>query len=315
MVGERMKKKSDYWKILWRDVKAQKYLMLLVWPALIWLFVFWYAPLFGVVIAFENYNVGLGILNSPFVGLKHFIELFNDKLFFNALRNTLMYSFLNLIIGFPIPIIFALMLSELNSMKNFKRVVQTISYMPHFLSWAFVASFLVSFLSGSGLFNQMLIMLGIRSEGYAFMANQGSFITVILMSGIWKGFGYSSIIYLAAMSAVSVEMYEAALIDGASRWQKIWYVTLPSIKPTIVVLLILTISSMINSNFEQFFLLSNPLVTEVSRVIDVYTYNIGFEKGRFSYGTAVGLFKSVISLMLLVTANFISRRVVDESIF
>jgi putative aldouronate transport system permease protein len=147
------------------------------------------------------------------------------------------------------------------------------------------------------------------------MANQGSFIAVIILSGIWKGFGYSSIIYLAAMSSVSVEMYEAALIDGASRWQKIWYVTLPSIKPTIVVLLILSISSMINSNFEQFFLLSNPLVTDVARVIDVYTYNIGFEKGRFSYGTAVGLFKSVVSLLLLVTANFVSRRVVDESIF
>lgn len=315
MVGDRMKRKPDYWKILWRDVKAQKYLMLLVWPAIIWLFVFWYAPLFGIVIAFENYNVGLGILHSPLVGFKNFIELFNDKLFFNALRNTLMYSFLNLIVGFPVPIIFALMLSELGGMKNFKRVTQTISYMPYFLSWAFVASFLVSFLSGNGLFNQILIMLGLRSDGYAFMANPGSFIVVILLSGIWKGFGYSSIIYLAAMSSVSMEMYEAALIDGASRWQKIWYVTLPSIKPTIVVLLILTISTMINSNFEQFFLLSNPLVTEVARVIDVYTYNIGFEKGRFSYGTAVGLFKSVVSLLLLFTANYVSRRVADESIF
>lgn len=310
-----MKLKPDYWKILWRDVKAQRYLMLLVWPAIIWLFVFWYAPLFGVAIAFEDYNVGLGVLKSPIVGFKYFKELFSDKIFFNALRNTLMYSFLNLFIGFPIPIIFALMLGELSSMNKFKRVVQTISYMPHFLSWAFVASFLISFLSGTGLFNQLLITLGFRAEGYAFMANPGSFIAVIIFSSIWKGFGYSSIIYLAAMSSISQEMYEAALIDGANRWQKIWYVTLPSIKPTITVLLILTISGMINSNFEQFFLLSNNLVSEVARVIDVYTYSIGFEKARFSYGTAVGLFKSVVSLLLLITANTISRKVADESIF
>ncbi len=310
-IGARAAKKRPFWK----DILTQRYLLLLVWPAVIWLIIFWAIPLGGVVIAFKNYNVGLGVFRSPWVGLDFFKELFSDKLFFNALRNTLMYSFLNLLVGFPIPILFATMLNELINMNKFKRVVQTVSYMPHFLSWAFVASFLGTFLASNGIFNQLLIQLGVLDTGYAYMGNANSFIVVILLSSIWKGYGYSSIIYLAAMTSISVEMYESALIDGANRWHKIWYITLPSIKPTITVLLILTISGMVNSNFEQFFLLSNNLVSEVARVIDVYTYSIGFEKGRFSYGTAVGLFKSVVSLLLLLTANYISRRLSNESIF
>ena len=249
------------------------------------------------------------------MGLQHFKDLLTDPLFRNALRNTIMYSFLNLIAGFPVPILFAAMLNELIGMNTFKRTVQTISYMPHFLSWAFVASFLISFLAGDGLFNQLLVSLSISNGGYAFMANRASFVTVILLSSIWKGFGFGSIIYLAAMTSIDQEIYEAALIDGTNRWQKIKFITLPSIKPTISVLLILQISSLINSNFEQFFLLRNPLVSEIARVIDVYTYNIGIERGRFSYGTAVGLFKSIISLFLLITANTICRKLADESIF
>ncbi|HCS73095.1 MAG TPA: protein lplB [Clostridiales bacterium] len=309
-----IKANSSYLGRLWKDIKAQRYLMLFVWPVIIWLIIFWYLPLFGVAIAFQDYNVGLGVLGSKWAGLKHFKDLLSDPLFHNALRNTLMYSFLNLIIGFPIPIIFATMINELIGMRPFKRVVQTISYMPHFLSWAFVASFLISFFAGDGLFNQLLRSIGISSE-YAYMANTGSFVAVIVISSIWKSFGYGSIIYLSAMTSVDPEIYEAALIDGANRCQKIRSITLPSIKPTIVVLLILQISQMMNSNFDQFFLLSNPLVSEIARVIDVYTYSIGIQKGRFAYGTAVGLFKSVVALVLLITANTASKKIADESIF
>ena len=223
-----------------------------------------------------------------------------------------MFSLLNLVVGFPVPVIFALLINELNGATAYKRVVQTLSYLPHFLSWTFVASFFSLFLADDGLLNRLLILTGILDSGYAYMANEGSFIAVVLLSSVWKSFGYSSIIYLAAMASIPQEMYEAALIDGANRWQKIWYITLPSVKPTVVVLLILAISEMMNSNFEQFYLLQNGLVSEVARVMDVYTYSIGFELGRFSYGTAVGLFKSVCSLVLLLLANGVSRKVTGE---
>jgi putative aldouronate transport system permease protein len=299
----------------WQKVYKQRYILTLVIPGIIWLLVFRYAPIYGILIAFKDYNVGLGITGSQWVGLKYFKEIFSDKMFFNTLRNTLMFSFLNLLFGFPVPIIFALMLNELSGCKVYKRIVQTVSYLPHFLSWAFVASFLITFLSDTGTLNPLIISLGLLNKPYGFLSNTGSFITVIIVSSIWKGFGYSSIIYLAAMSSISQEMYEAAIIDGATRLQKIWYITLPSIKPTVVVLLILSISGIINSNFEQFYLLQKPIVAEYGKVLDVYTYEIGFNKGRFSYATAVGLFKSVVSVALLVTANNISRRMSDESIF
>jgi putative aldouronate transport system permease protein len=274
-----------------------------------------YFPLYGITIAFKDFNVGLGIWGSPWVGLKYFREIINDQLFFNALRNTLMYSILNLVIGFPVPIIFALMINELFGARLYKRIVQTVSYLPHFLSWAFVANFLIVFFSDRGTMNPLLISLGVLNSPYGFLSNTMSFIVVIITSSIWKSFGFSSIIYLAAMTSVPQEMYEAALIDGASRFQKIWYVTLPAIKPTVMVLLILTISGMINSNFEQFYLLQNAFVLEYGRVLDVYTYRIGFQLGRFSYATAVGLFKSVVAFALLITANTLSRRVSGESIY
>lgn len=299
----------------WKKVITQRYILALVLPGVVWLLVFCYAPLYGVLIAFKDYNVGLGITGSPWVGMKYFEEIFYDKMFLNTLRNTLMFSFLNIFFGFPVPIIFALMLNELKGCKAYKRVVQTVSYLPHFLSWAFVASFLITFLSDNGTLNPLLISLGLLKNPYGFLSNTSSFISVIIISSIWKGFGYSSIIYLAAMSSISQEMYEAAMIDGATRLQKIWYITLPSIKPTVVVLLIISISGIINSNFEQFYLLQNPFVAEYGKVLDVYTYEIGFNKGRFSYATAVGLFKSVVSFALLITANNISRRLSGESIF
>ena len=302
-------------KSFWKRLYDQRYMMLLVIPGVIFLIVFYYFPLYGILLAFKDYNVGLGITGSPWAGLKYFKEIINDNLFFQSLRNTFIFSILNLVVGFPVPIIFALMLNELFQAKLFKRVVQTVSYLPHFLSWAFVASFLNTFLSDRGTLNPLLVSLGLLDEPFGFLSNKWTFILVIIVSSVWKGFGYSSIIYLAAMTSVPQEMYEAALIDGATRFQKIWYITLPSIKPTIVVLLILSISGMINSNFEQFYLLQNPLISDIGKVLDVYTYEIGMTKARFSYATAVGLFKSLVSFVLLVIANTASRKITGESIY
>lgn len=313
--GKGQGKGLSYKNVLWRDINKQKYLLIMLWPAVIWLLLFCYAPLFGVVIAFKDYNPGLGILRSSWVGFKHFEELLKDPYMLNALRNTIMFSVLNLVLAFPFPIIFALLINEVMNMRAFKKVIQTVSYLPHFLSWAFVASFLGAFLSETGTLNGILKMLGIRETGYAYLANAGSYIATIIITNIWKGFGFGSIIYLAAMASIDNVVYEAAVIDGANRWQKILHITFPSIKPTITVLIILNISGLLNSNFEQFFLIRNALVSEIARVVDVYTYTIGFEKARFSYGTAVGLFKSVVSMLLLLIANFSARKLTDESIF
>ncbi|NLD88643.1 MAG: sugar ABC transporter permease [Clostridiales bacterium] len=299
----------------WRRLYEQRYMMLLVLPGVVLLIVFYYFPLYGILLAFKDYNPGLGISGSPWAGLKYFREILTDVQFFKSLRNTFIFSFLNLAVGFPVPIIFALMINELFQAKLFKRVVQTISYLPHFLSWAFVASFLNTFLSDRGTLNPLLINFGIIDEPYGFLGNITSFVFVIVISTIWKSFGYSSIIYLAAMTSIPQEMYEAALIDGATRMQKIRYITLPSIRSTVVVLLILQISGMIHSNFEQFYLLQNPLVSEIGKVLDVYTYEVGMQKARFSYATAVGLFKSVVSFALLVIANTVSRRITGEGIY
>lgn len=305
------KKATKLGRTIWR----QRYLLTLVLPGVVWLAIFWYGPMPGIVIAFKDFNPGLGIFGSPWAGLKYFNEIFGDILFWKALRNTFFFSVLGLLVGFPAPIIFALLINELVGARKYKRVIQTVSYLPHFLSWAFVASFLITFFSDRGTLNPFLLSMGIIKEPYAFMANVPSFIVIILSSSVWKSFGYSSIIYLAAMTSVDQEMYEAALIDGSSRFQQIWYITLPSIKPTIVILLILGISGMVSSNFEQFFLLQNAFVADIAKVLDVYTYEIGFQKARYSYGTAVGLFKSVVSFLLLISANKIAKRVTGESIY
>jgi putative aldouronate transport system permease protein len=283
-------------------------------PGIVWLAVICYAPLGGIIIAFKNYNPGIGIWNSPWAGLRYFRELAADKYFHLAVRNTLVISVLKLAVGFPVPIIFAILLNEVKVL-GFKRTVQTASYMPYFLSWAFVASFLITFLSDRGALNTALIKFGLIEKPLTYLGDKLRFILVILLSDVWKGFGYGSIIYLAVITSIDPQLYEAAIIDGATRWQRISYITLPTLKPTVVILLILSISGIVNANFEQFFLLQNNLVMDWARVINVYTYEIGFQKGRFSYGTAVGLFMSLSSMILLVLANAISRRTTGESIY
>ena len=298
-----------------RKVNEQKYLLLLVMPAIVWLFVFAYMPIYGVIIAFKDYNVGIGIWGSPWSGFDHFQDLFTDRLFYNALRNTFLISAAKLVIGFPVPIVFALMLNELKGMRLFKKGVQTLTYMPHFLSWAFVAAFLITFFSESGAINYLLTSLNIVGEPYAFLADRVSFFSIVVLSDIWKFFGFSSIIYLAAISTISPTLYEAAYMDGASRFQRAWYITIPGIKPTVIILLILAISRMMTQNFEQLFLMQNILVLDVAEILETYTYKMGLQKARFSYSTAVGLFQSVVAFILLFGANRFSRWYTGESIF
>ena len=298
-----------------KKVNEQKYLLLLVMPAVVWLFVFAYMPIYGVVIAFKAYNVGLGIWGSPWSGLDQFRVLFTDRLFYNALRNTFLISAAKLVVGFPVPIVFALMLNELKRMHLFKKGVQTLTYLPHFLSWAFVAAFLITFFSDSGMINYLLTSLNLVGEPYAFLADRASFFSIVVLSDIWKHFGFSSIIYLAAISTISPTLYEAAYMDGASRFQRAWYITIPGIKPTVIVLLILAISRMMTQNFEQLFLMQNILVMDVAEILETYTYKMGLQKARFSYSTAVGLFQSLVAFVLLFSANRFSRWYTGESVF
>ncbi len=297
-----------------RELNRQKYLLLMMLPGAAFLAVLCYGPLYGIIIAFKDYNPGKGIMTSPWAGLKYFYELAADPYFWNALRNTLLISVLKLIVGFPIPIVFAILLNELKNLA-YKRVVQTVSYMPYFLSWAFVASFLITFLSDNGIVNRIITGTGLSGNPISFLGQNLPFIIVILLSDVWKGFGFNSIIYLAVLTSIDPQMFEAAIIDGASRWQRIRHISLPTIKPTVVILLILSISGIINANFEQFYLLQNQLVMDWGRVLNVYTYEVGLQKGRFSYGTAVGLFTSLSSLLLLVIANTASRKATGESIY
>ena len=300
---------------LWKRVKQQKYLLIMAVLPVAWMLIFCYYPIYGIVVAFKDYNFGLGIMGSPWAGLKYFKELFGDPDIPRIIVNTFRISFLKLLFGFPAPIIFAVLLNELRGMKMYKKFVQTATYLPHFISWAFIAGYLSTLLTDDGAINSMLMSLGLTSQPIQFLAQKGTFIGVIVASDVWKSFGFSSIIYLAAITAVDVQLYEAATIDGATRFQQVWHITLPSIKPTIMILLIMSISGLMGSNFEQMYLMKNSLVNDVAEVLSTYTYTMGMIKGRFSYSTAADLFQSFVSVTLLLTANFASKKLTDESFF
>lgn len=300
---------------LWKRVKQQKYLLIMAVLPVAWMLIFCYYPIYGIVVAFKDYNFGLGIMGSPWAGLKYFKELFGDPDIPRIIVNTFRISFLKLLFGFPAPIIFAVLLNELRGMKMYKKFVQTATYLPHFISWAFIAGYLSTLLTDNGAINSLLMSLGLTSQPIQFLAQKGTFIGVVVASDVWKSFGFSSIIYLAAITSVDVQLYEAATIDGASRFQQVWHITLPSIKPTIMILLIMSISGLMGSNFEQMYLMKNSLVNDVAEVLSTYTYTMGMIKGRFSYSTAADLFQSFVSVTLLLTANFASKKLTDESFF
>lgn len=292
----------------------QRDLQIMALAGAIWMFIFNYIPMGGLIIAFKDFNIVKPISDAPWVGLKHFIEFVNDDNFLNVLKNTLGISLLKLLIGFPLPIIFALLLNELPSLK-LKKATQTISYLPHFLSWVILGGLLINWLSDVGLINGILIKLKILKEPVSFLGEPRYFWWIAVISDIWKELGWSAIIYLAAIAGVDPEMYEAAIIDGASRLQKIWHITLPAIKSTITILFILAISGIFNSNFDQILVLRNSLNASASDVIDIYVYRMGIQNANYSYATAAGLLKSIVSIILLLIANEVSKRLSDTSLF
>jgi len=287
-------------------------------PFLILVFVFNYLPLYGWVYAFFNYRVGLNVFNTPFVGLSNFVAPFRNPILLENLgrviRNTLAVSFLNLSTSF-LPVLFAILLSEIRS-RSYKKIVQTFSTMPNFISWVIVYALAYSmFAVDDGFINGLLMRLGLITEGIHFMRSTGPSVWFMMLGyQIWKSLGWSAIIYLATITSISQELYEAARVDGANRFQLAVHVTLPGVLPTYFVLLVLSIASIINSGMDQYYVFSNPINREFIEVLDLYVYNTGMVSNNIPYATAVGMMKTVVSTVLLFTANSLSRLVRGESV-
>jgi len=297
-----------------RRAVQNRYLYAMSLPFVIWVFVFSYLPLWGWTMAFQKYRPGRGFFEQEWVGFEHFQALFQDEMFYTVMRNTLAMSFMGLIAGFTVPIIFAILLNEVRQMF-FKRFAQTISYLPHFVSWVVVAGIITKMLSTeNGAVNDVLLFLGIINEPIQFMAKGEWFWGIVTVSDVWKETGWNAIIYLAAIAGIGPELYEAAKVDGANRIQQIWHITLPGIRSTIIILLIMSIGHLISIGFEKQFLLGNNLVREYSQVLDLYALNYGLGMGRFSFGTAINIFNSVVSVLLLFAANGLFKRITKESI-
>lgn len=293
----------------WKKFALQWDLQIMVIPALIFIFIFMYIPMYGVLMAFQDYDIFKGFFGSPWVGFKHFRIFFEAPEFFHVMRNTIVISLLKLVIGFPAPIALALMLNEARHLF-FKRIVQTVSYLPHFMSWVIVSGFVISMLSSdNGSVNILLQKLHLIREPVSFLSIPEYFWAILIATGVWKEVGFAAIVYLAAIAGVDPHLYEAAAIDGASRWKQMYTITIPSIAPVIVIFLILAVGNILNAGFEDILLLAgNPVLRDVSDVVDTYVYRVGILNSRFSYATAVGLFKAAVSVGLLTLANAIARR-------
>ena len=288
-------------------------LVLLVYVAFIGIFA--YYPMYGMLLAFKEYSFKSGIISSPWVGFKWFKMFFTSPDFFQVLRNTLAMSAMDLIFGFPAPILFALLLNEIRNIK-FKRVVQSVSYLPHFISWIVVVGIAMSVLSiDGGFINDLLLKLGFVDKPIHFLGRQNMFWWIITILGIWKGTGWNSIIYLSAITSIDVQMYESAQIEGANKLQQVLYITLPSIAPTIIMLFVFRLGYILNVGFEQQLFLQNPMNYRVAEVIDTYVFKMGIRRSMFSYATAVGMFKSIIGLFLVLLANKFTRKTLDMGVF
>lgn len=299
--------------------KEQAVLQSMVIPGLVFLVIFAYIPLIGLVIAFQDFDLFLGAANSPWVGLKHFIAFFTSDSFWTLMKNTLGISFLKLIFGFPAPIILALLFNEIRQEKT-KRVFQTVTYLPHFISWVVVAGMLTSMLAvDGGTINSILTALHLTDEPINFLSEPKYFWTILVSANIWKTVGFNAIIFIAAIAGINPELYEAASVDGASRLRQMFIVTLPCIVPQIMIMLIMNIAQILNAGFEDILLLTNngdnSILLEVGDVIDTYVYRYGVKLQRYSYGTAVGLFKSVVSISMLFAANYVSKRLTESSLW
>lgn len=301
------------WKGIARDFRKNKQTYLLALPMILLLGIFSYAPMYGVVIAFQDFSVKKGVMASPWVGLKHFELFFSSPYFSRILGNTLSISIKSLLFGFWPPILLALLLNEVRA-EWFKRTIQTLSYLPHFVATVVVVSFIKLFTGPSGVIPMMAQSLfGIQLGDL--MGNAKYFQAIVVISGIWQGIGFSSIIYIAAISGVDPQLYEAAVIDGAGRFRQAVHVTLPAILPAISILLILAVGGIMNVGSEKILLMYSPLTYETGDVISTYVYRSGLEEGKFSFSTAVGLFNTIVNLILLTGANWITRRLSEYSLW
>jgi putative aldouronate transport system permease protein len=296
--------------------KKYKLYYMLILPGILYYLIFHYIPMFGIIIAFKDVSPfeGIqGIINGEWVGLKHFTRFFNSIYFGNIIRNTLTISLYKLVFGFPAPIILALLLNEVKN-KHFKKTVQTISYLPHFISMVVVAGLLTNVLSTqNGIVNEVVKIFG--KEPIFFLGDSRYFRSVLVTSGIWQGVGWGSIIYLAAITGIDMELYEACIMDGGNRWKQTWHITLPGIRNIIVLMLILAIGGLLNAGFEQILLLYSPAVYDVSDIIDTYVYREGLINANYSFSTAIGLLKSVIAMILIMGSNYIAKKFELEGIW
>ncbi|MBO0994044.1 ABC transporter permease [Bacillus sp. SD088] len=294
---------------LWKD----RWLYLFLLPGLVYFLVYKYLPMWGVLMSFQNYQPHLGIWNSQWVGFKHFERFFSEPEFWMLFRNTLYIAFLDLMIFFPITIIIALLLNEVRK-EMFKRFVQTMVYVPHFLSWVVVVGISYILLTTEGgIINELISWVG--GDKIPFLMSQDWFRPLIIIQMIWKDAGWGTIIFLAALAGVNSQLYEAARIDGANRWRLLWHITLPSIRSVIVILLILRLGNFLDLGFEQIFLMLNAMNREVGEVFDTYVYQVGIRQGQFSYSAAVGLFKSIVGFILVIGANSLAKKFGEEGIY
>ena len=305
-----MKKKRS-WKQLKKDIYRARAIYLMILPVIVWFLLFQYWPMTWLSISFFDYNLYLGFTGSKFVGFQNFAKFFTGMDFWRLMRNVLLLNFYALLVGFPAPIIFALFLNEMRSAKV-KKVIQTVSFLPYFISMVAFVSLVTEFLSPStGLSADILKFFG--KEPIYFLGDAKYFRTIMVFSGIWQTMGYSAIVYLSALTAVDANLYEAAMVDGANRWNRLIHITIPCIMPTIVVMFILRIGSLINANFEKIYLFQNSANLEVSEVIQTWVYKRGMVKYDYSMGTTAGLFNGIVALILVVMANRLSKRYSDSA--
>ena len=295
-----------------RDLQRYWPIYLMVIPVVVWYILFCYGPMYGVTMAFKDFKPRKGILGSAWVGLKHFREFFNSYYFWRLLRNTFLIGFYGLVFGFPMPIIFAILLNEVRSVV-YKKVIQTVTYLPHFITTVIICSLILQFTNTNGFIT--MIFNSVTGHQGSLISDARYFRTIYTVSGIWSGFGWGSIIYLAAITGVNPDLYEAAIIDGANKFRQIIHITIPGIMPTIVIMFIMNCGSVLSVGWEKVFLLQSPLIYETSDVISTYVYRKGFEEMNYSFSTAVNLFSSVINIILLTIANTISRKVSETSLW
>ncbi|MGI2294855.1 MULTISPECIES: ABC transporter permease [unclassified Paenibacillus] len=297
-----------------KRIMANKYLYMMLAPVIAYFLLFEYKPMYGAIIAFKNFNPYQGIWDSPWVGFKHFNHFFDSYYFWRLLKNTVLISVYSLLIIFPASIIFALMLNEVRS-KWYKTIAQTMSYLPHFISLIVICGMIIDFTSPNGIINRLIMGLGLVQEPVNFLILPEWFRSLYIGSGLWQSIGWNSIIYLAALAGISPSLYEAAVVDGAGRWRQLWNITIPSILPTILILLILNIGSLMSVGWDKIILLYNSATYETADVISTFVYRRGIMEADYSFSAAVGLFNSAINFTLLIIANRISRKTTESSLW